>query len=125
MEGDGSQKEEYVVKLIERKIREDKGKIVNDAVIVGASAFAIGIGILGAAYFGGDVIREYTSDEVLTLGSLLRVKFQGTGVGVSALVVVGGIYGAIKEGKNLVASIRKLNEDKKVLNGFTEGGRSR
>ena len=46
-----SKRNEYVIKLIERKITDDKKDIAGNVALASASALAIGIGALGAAEF--------------------------------------------------------------------------
>ena len=115
-----SKRNKYVIKLIERKVTEDKKDIAGNVALAGASAMAIGIGALGVAYFGADIIKAFSSSEALTLSSYLSVKFQGAGVAVSTVAAIGGIYGFITKSKDTVAAIRRLEHDKNYLNELKE-----
>ncbi len=115
-----SKRNKYVIKLIERKITDDKKDIAGNVALASASALAIGIGALGAAYFGTDIIKAFSSSESLTLSSYLSVRFQSAGVAVSAVAVIAGIYGVIKNAKGTIASVRSLEHDKNYLKELKE-----
>ena len=115
-----SKRNEYVIKLIERKIMDDKKSIAENVALASASALAIGIGALGAAYFGTDIIKAFSSSESLTLSSYLSVRFQSAGVAVSTVAVIAGIYGVIKNAKGTIASVRSLEHDKNYLKELKE-----
>ena len=118
---DGESKgNKYVIKLIERKVTEDKKDIAGNVALAGASVLAIGMGALGVAYYGADIVKAFSSNEALTLGSYLSVKFQGAVVAVSTVAVIGGIYGIITKSKGTVAAIRRLEHDKNYLNELKE-----
>lgn len=120
-ENDKSYRTTYLVKEIERN-KKDIGK---NTAFLGASALAVGIGILGVVLLGDDVINAFTSDNALTIGSYITIKFQGAGFALSAEAVLGGIYAAIKNSKNVIFSIKNLKQNKTTLEEFEEKGRSR
>lgn len=120
-ENDKSYRTTYLVKEIERN-KKDIGK---NTAFLGASALAVGIGILGVVLLGDDVINAFTSGNALTIGSYITIKFQGAGFALSAEAVLGGIYAAIKNFKNVIFSIKNLKQNKTTLEEFEEKGRSR
>ncbi len=120
-ENDKSYRTTYLVKEIERN-KKDIGK---NTAFLGASALAVGIGILGVVLLGDDVINAFTSGNALTIGSYITIKFQGAGFALSAEAVLGGIYAAIKNSKNVIFSIKNLKQNKTTLEEFEEKGRSR
>ncbi len=113
----------YLIEGIERNIERDKKSIAKDTALLGASALAVGIGALGIAFLGDDVINAFTSENALTFGSYVLIKFQGTGVVLSAISVVSGIIAAVNNTKNAILSFKKLKDDKERLE--KEKGRSR
>lgn len=120
-EDDKSYRTTYLVKEIER----NKKDIEKNTAFLGASALAVGIGTLGVVLLGDDVINAFTSGNALTIGSYITTKFQGAGFALSAEAVLGGIYAAIKNSKNVIFSIKNLKQNKTTLEEFEEKGRSR
>lgn len=120
-EDDKSYRTTYLVKEIER----NKKDIEKNTAFLGASALAVGIGTLGVVLLGDDVINAFTSGNALTIGSYITTKFQGAGFALSAEAVLGGIYAAIKNSKNVIFSIKNLKQNKATLEEFEEKGRSR
>lgn len=120
-EDDKSYRTTYLVKEIER----NKKDIAKNTAFLGASALAVGIGTLGVVLLGDDVINAFTSGNALTIGSYITTKFQGAGFALSAEAVLGGIYAAIKNSKNVIFSIKNLKQNKATLEEFEEKGRSR
>ena len=101
---DKSYRKTYLVKEIER----NKKEITKNTAFLGASALAVGIGALGVTLLGDDVVNAFTSGNALTLGSYIAIKYQGYGFLLSAEAVLGGIYAAIKNSKNVISSVKKL-----------------
>lgn len=64
-ENDKSYRKTYLVKEIQR----DKEKMTKDIAFLGASALAIGVGVLGVSLLGDDVINAFTSKDALTFNS--------------------------------------------------------
>lgn len=120
-EDDKSYRTTYLVKEIER----NKKDIEKNTAFLGASALAVGIGTLGVVLLGDDVINAFTSGNALTIGSYITTKFQGAGFALSAEAVLGGIYAAIKNSKNVIFSVKNLKQNKATLEEFEEKGRSR
>ena len=120
-EEDKSYRTTYLVKEIER----NKKDIEKNTAFLGASALAVGIGTLGVVLLGDDVINAFTSGNALTIGSYITTKFQGAGFALSAEAVLGGIYAAIKNSKNVIFSVKNLKQNKATLEEFEEKGRSR
>lgn len=120
-EDDKSYRTTYLVKEIER----NKKDIEKNTAFLGASALAVGIGTLGVVLLGDDVINAFTSGNALTIGSYITAKFQGAGFALSVEAVLGGIYAAIKNSKNVIFSIKNLKQNKATLEEFEEKGRSR
>ena len=122
-DNDKSYRNTYLIERIERNIEKDKKSVAKDTALLGASALAVGIGALGIALLGDDVINALTSGDALTLGSYMLVRFQGAGVTISAISVIGGIVAAVNNTKNAISSFKKLKDDKNRLE--EEKGRSR
>ena len=120
-ENDKSYRKTYLVKKIER----NKKDITKNTAFLGASALAVGVGALGVALLGDDVINAFTSSNALTLGSYMAIRFQGAGFVLSAEAVLGGIYAAIKNSKNVISSVKNLKQNKTALEELEEKGRSR
>lgn len=120
-ENDKSYRKTYLVKEIER----NKKDITRNTAFLGTSALAVGIGTLGVALLGDDVINAFTSGNALTIGSYMAIKFQGAGFALSAETVLGGIYAAIKNSKNVIFSVKNLKQNKATLEKLEEKGRSR
>ena len=122
-DNDKSYRNTYLIEKIERNIEKDKESVAKDTALLGASALAVGIGALGIALLGDDVINAFTSGDALTLGSYMLVRFQGAGVLISAASVISGIVAAVDNTKNAISSFKKLKDDKNRLE--EEKGRSR
>lgn len=122
-DNDKSYRNTYLIERIERNIEKDKKSVAKDTALLGASALAVGIGALGIALLGDDVINALTSGDALTLGSYMLVRFQGAGVAISAISVIGGIVAAVNNTKNAISSFKELKDDKNRLE--EEKGRSR
>lgn len=122
-DNDKSYRNTYLIERIERNIEKDKKSVAKDTALLGASALAVGIGALGIAFLGDDVINAFTSGDALTVGSYMLVRFQGAGVAISATSVIGGIVAAVNNTKNAISSFKKLKDDKNRLE--EEKGRSR
>ena len=122
-DNDKSYRNTYLIERIERNIEKDKKSVAKDTALLGASALAVGIGALGIALLGDDVINAFTSGDALTLGSYMLVRFQGAGVVISAASVISGIVAAVDNTKNAISSFKKLKDDKNRLE--EEKGRSR
>lgn len=118
---DKSYRKTYLVKEIER----NKKEITKNTAFLGASALAVGIGALGVTLLGDDVVNAFTSGNALTLGSYIAIRYQGYGFLLSAEAVLGGIYAAIKNSKNVVSSVKNLKQNKINLEELEEKGRSR
>lgn len=122
-DNDKSYRNTYLIERIERNIETGKKNVAKDTALLGASALAVGIGALGIALLGDDVINAFTSGDALTLGTYMRVRFQCSGVVISASSVIGGIVAAVNNTKNAILSIKQLKDDKNRLE--EEKGRSR
>lgn len=122
-DNDKSYRNTYLIEKIERNIEKDKKSVAKDTALLGASALAVGIGALGIALLGDNVINAFTSGDALTLGSYMQVKFQGFGIAISATSVISGIVAAVNNTKNAISSFKKLKDDKNRLE--EEKGRSR
>ena len=122
-DNDKTYRNTYLIERIERNIEKDKKSVAKDTALLGASALAVGIGALGIALLGDDVINAFTSGDALTLGSYMLVRFQGAGVLISAASVISGIVAAVDNTKNAISSFKKLKDDKNRLE--EEKGRSR
>ena len=122
-DNDKSYRNTYLIERIERSIEEDKKNVAKETALLGASALVVGIGALGIALLGDDVINAFTSRDALTLGSYMLVNFQGAGVAISATSVIGGIIAAVNNAKDAISSLKKLRDDKNILK--EEKGRSR
>ena len=107
------------------KIERNKKDITKNTAFLGASALAVGVGALGVALLGDDVINAFTSGNALTLDSYMAIRFQSTGFVLSAEAVLGGIYAAIKNSKNVISSVKNLKQNKTALEELEEKGRSR
>ena len=73
---DKSYRNTYVIERIERNIERDKKSVAKDTALLGASALAVGVGALGIALLGDDVINAFTSGDALTLGSYMLVRYK-------------------------------------------------
>ena len=125
-EKDKSYRNTYLIEKIERNIEEDKKNVAKDSALLGASALAVGIGALGIAFLGDDVINTFTSTDALTLGSCLLVRFQRVGIKISTISVLSGIIAAVNNSKNALSSFKGLKDDKSRLKELEEEkGRSR
>lgn len=105
----------YVIEHIDKQILKDKKEVRTNTIIEGASALAIGIGVLGVILFGEDTIQTFKTKDALTIANYMLVQYKGSLLIVSSLSILGGITNAIKNMKKAFISYRRLYEDKKHL----------
>lgn len=120
---DKSYRNVFLIERLERNIEEDKKDLAKNTALLGASALAVGIGTLGLILIGNDIINAFNSEEALTLGSYLLVRFQDSGIAVSGSIVACGIITATSNAQNTMSSLRRLKYNKKRLE--EEKGRSK
>lgn len=115
MDNDKSYRKSYRIEGIEKRIKEDKKDIATDLALLGASAFAVGIGALGIIVLCPDLINSFKSGNTLTFGSFMLVKFKEACIGTSAAVVLAGAFGIAVKLKDTISSIKYLIHDKELL----------
>lgn len=108
--------EEFLIKQIEK----NKNEITKDTALLAASAIAVGVGVLGVAVFGKEMLDFFDSNNLLTFSNFMTVKFQGMGVGVSMSATLAGITGAISKYKHLVSTKKELNANKQTIKEIRE-----
>lgn len=110
----------YRNKLSVEKIDRDKETMDKNKKGLGASAFAIGIGALGAITLGGMVFSAMSGGVDMSPISYLAVKFQGEGFLLSSGAMAAGIAAAINSIRNSY-SIHKKNKQENEQKGHGEG----
>ena len=115
MDNDKSYRKSFTIKAIENKINEDKKDVAIDLALLGASALAVGLGALGIVALGPDIIEAFKSNDALTLGSFMLVKFKEACIGTSAAVVLAGALGIVVKLKDSISSVNNLLHDKDLL----------
>ena len=124
-ENDKSYRDTFLIEKIERNIEYDTYHVKTNTAYLAASALAVGIGALGIALLGDDVINAFTSGDALTLKSYMIVRYQGAGLTISVMAVVGGIVEVVKNSKNAISSLKKLMHDKNELKKVKEEEKGR
>lgn len=111
MNFDNTQPKRYLVK----KIEKDKKALTKNAASLIASALVVGLGVLGVAVFGDDLIQEFTSHNELTFGSYMHVRLQETLVALPLAGLIGGIFWTVVNAGHTIKSFKALKQDKKAL----------
>lgn len=116
MNFDNTQTKRYLVKKIER----EKKALTKNAASFAASALVVGLGVLGVAVFGEDLMQEFTSHSELTYGAYMHVRFQETLFALPLAGVVGGVVWSIVNARQTIKSFKTLKQDKRSLNQYEE-----
>lgn len=107
-------------KFLVKKIEKDKEYIHKDTLLLGASALAVGIGILGCSLLLESTIHPFKDIENIDFGDYMLINFKSLGFSVSILTILGGIYTAINNCKNMIFNFKNFKKDKIELKEYDE-----
>ncbi len=96
------------IQKIEKSIEMSENHTFDMELISAACAFAIGLGVLGIGYFGSNIIKDFISENTLTLKSYMTIRFKDVMFFASIMATITGAIGACLAFPEVISSKKNL-----------------